>query len=222
MLKCPSILTLKIKCAICRTPRGLRTFSEKSLGVPMYQYQALRPFSLELRVKGEADKYLTFPSVQALARALHRWVSPYRGRSYVSAYQFCRSNGACVFGLRDSFFGSDSRIEVVARSPRGRVILVEPLLASVRWVKASRGRTVEVLGGAEPVPRTGRKRSAYSRNPKTQAERRMNALVVLEEGEVGARPIRCARYLPSASAEWPRHVETCWKRQRKGRKAWCR
>jgi hypothetical protein len=64
----------------------------------------------------------------------------------------------------------------------------------------------------------GSRRTAYRnwlRFPRTQHERRQNALVVAEDGEDGARGRRRGRNLPSANWDLGRSTERSWKRHRR-------
>ena len=73
-----------------------------------------------------------------------------------------------------------------------------------------------------PVPGIAKRRGGHGifRQPHTQAERRLNALVLAEDGEVPARPVR--NHLPSVWDDDFRHRTRNWKAQHKGRKAWDR
>lgn len=78
---------------------------------------------------------------------------------------------------------------------------------------------------AEPIYRTGRRRCSWAarhRSPKTQGERRQNALTVFEEGEVAPRPCRKGDSLPTRWDDVFRSTEHNWKSQHKGRKSWDR
>ena len=73
-----------------------------------------------------------------------------------------------------------------------------------------------------PVPGIATRRGGYGvfRQPHTQAERRLNACVLADDGEVPARPVRNS--LPSVWDDDFRHRTRNWKAQHKGRKAWDR
>ena len=73
-----------------------------------------------------------------------------------------------------------------------------------------------------PVPGIAKRRGGYGvfRQPHTHAERRLNALVLAEDGEVPARPERNS--LPSVWDDDFRPRISNWKAQHKGRKAWDR
>lgn len=74
-----------------------------------------------------------------------------------------------------------------------------------------------------PVPGVHRRgRYCGFRRIRTTAERRLNALVLVEEGEVAARACRQGYSLPDSWDDYSRNRERCWKRQHKGRKAWDR
>ena len=113
-----------------------------------------------------------------------------------------------------------------AWSPGGRRMCVNELAAYGRRLAreafANRYGAVYVHRSG-PVPGTGRRSGGrYYRRMATMAERRLNALVLVEEGEVAARPVRCGRCLPSDWDDYVRHKERSWKSQHKGRKAWDR
>ena len=73
-----------------------------------------------------------------------------------------------------------------------------------------------------PVPGIAKRRGGHGifRQPHTQAERRLNACVLADDGEVPARPVRNS--LPSVWDDCWRHRTRNWKAQHKGRKAWDR
>lgn len=76
--------------------------------------------------------------------------------------------------------------------------------------------------GYGPVPgiRKLRGGNGYMRRIRTTAERRLNELVLKEEGEVAPRGARCG--VPNSWDDFIRHKENCWKSQTKGRKSWDR
>ena len=73
-----------------------------------------------------------------------------------------------------------------------------------------------------PVPGIAKRRGGYGhyRQPYTQGERCLNSMVLVEDGEVPARPVR--NHLPSVWDDDFRHRTRNWKAQHKGRKAWDR
>ncbi len=68
-------------------------------------------------------------------------------------------------------------------------------------------------------PRTRKTSGSYRwhRHPKTLNEKRMNDLVMVEDGEPSPRAVRSSRYLPSAWDDFNRHVERNWKSFRRTR-----
>ncbi len=185
-----------------------------------------------------SEDYLRFDTRKALARDL------------VNRCSFQRSTGAAVvmiFGGGDTFlqlqvqsniqtshtkwgavwdFRCESLVCLEAFSPNGRPLNLRGLLElgedpSTRWARyASRGL---VYCGYGPVPniRKSRGGSGYFRRMHTISDRRMNALVVVEDGEVPARMARTGRNLPN---DWDDDSfgrrSRGWKAQRKSRKAW--
>ena len=71
--------------------------------------------------------------------------------------------------------------------------------------------------GEGPVPGTRKCSGHYCwfRHPRTANERRLNALVLAEDGEIGPRAARRPARIPTAWDDLGRHVERNWKRQRK-------
>ncbi len=76
-----------------------------------------------------------------------------------------------------------------------------------------------------PGPRRGtvpgiHKRSRFNtlwRHPGTASERRMNSLVLIEDGEVGPRVARTPRHLPTAWDDIYRGHSRSWKKYRRNR-----
>jgi len=81
-----------------------------------------------------------------------------------------------------------------------------------------------VYCGHGPVPGVHKRpaSSGYFRRVGTHTERRLNALVLREEGEVASRPARQGYNLPSSWDDVHRDRQTGWKAQHKGRKSWDR
>jgi len=113
-----------------------------------------------------------------------------------------------------------------AFSPNGKLINVAELVAwatrlshEARWNRPSnayvfrRGSVPGIRGwGGGPGTRPYR----------VQAERRLNAFVLAEEGEVPARACRQGFCLPDSWDGRPRTRDRSWKAQHKGRKSWDR
>ncbi len=78
--------------------------------------------------------------------------------------------------------------------------------------------------GFGPVPgiRKWRGGRHYMRRIGTQSERRLNCMVLKEEGEVSCRAARSGHNLPSSWDDIMRHKENGWKSQHKGAKSWDR
>lgn len=147
----------------------------------------------------------TYPSLEALGEAAY-WLHAHRGCWLKS---------------------------LTATSEQGRTFAVEELMAAagrriqegyvLRQLLWQRGSLTEPAYRRAPVPRTGRRTSygrSWLRRPRTEAERRLNALVVFEDGEVPARNRRRGRALPSSWDDIPREIPRGWKDQHKGRKSW--
>lgn len=122
---------------------------------------------------------------------------------------------------------------VTAQSDHGHRFSVPELVAATenryreeswrRWRLRHLGGDLPAPFRRAPVPYTG-KRPRYSRSylrqMRTMAERRLNALVLVEEGEVPARACRTSHNLPSSWDDIPREHDHGWKARHKGRKAW--
>jgi hypothetical protein len=87
-----------------------------------------------------------------------------------------------------------------------------------------RWRWRAVYCGFGPVPgiRKWRGGRSYMRRIHTTAERRLNGLVLFEEGEVACRAARNTHNLPHSWDDIMRHRENGWKSQHKGAKSWDR
>lgn len=119
-----------------------------------------------------------------------------------------------------------------AFSPNGRSLKIAAILARGNALENTDGSGLSYrlrhgyrhYCGYGPVPgiRKSRGGSGYMRRIQTTAEKRLNVLVLEEEGEVPARAARCGRNLPSAWDDFMRYNENCWKAQTKGRKSWDR
>jgi len=75
-----------------------------------------------------------------------------------------------------------------------------------------------------PWPNIHKMRGGWrASHPKVQAEQRLNASVLLEEGEVSARPSRGRGYMPTdRDRRWTDRGGRGWKNQHKGVKSWDR
>lgn len=78
--------------------------------------------------------------------------------------------------------------------------------------------------GDGPVPGTSKSRGGYGRFRKihTHAERKLNELVIHDDGEIQARKSRVGTSLPNSRDDIWREEERSWKSQCKGRKSWDR
>jgi hypothetical protein len=118
-------------------------------------------------------------------------------------------------------------VRQVAHNFRNKTLPVDELVAWVDNHHAARrwySYRPEVEWRSEPVPGIRKQRGGSGRRRwKTQQERRDNALVLKEEGEVAARPCRRGGYLPH-SWDWSPYAKGLrgWKGQHKGQKSWDR
>lgn len=118
-----------------------------------------------------------------------------------------------------------------ANDPFGKLLSMANLLARGRVLVEEEGRNRPryqlwrsrfVYCGVGPVPgvRKWRGGRRYIRRMKTTAERRLNALVLREEGEVTIRAARNAHNLPDSRDDFVIQRENGWKAQHKGAKSW--
>lgn len=111
-----------------------------------------------------------------------------------------------------------------ALSPRGKLLNIAELVAWGRRLRRSGywSHRAHVFRSG-PVPSTRKWRGGSGQtNCRTQAERRSNAMVVKEDGEVSVRAARLGFNLPCSWDGRYRDVERCWKSQHKGGKSWDR
>ncbi len=169
---------------------------------------AARPCQLvELTRYGRVVRTREFASLEALAIAASR-------ASYSLSY-------ALRYGL------CNEAVRQLAYSGRGHPLALEELVA---WG----ARVLEARYAARRFPGYVRRRGpvhgirkwrgggGYFRGVRTMSETRLNALVLVEDGEVGCRPSRRERNLPHSWDDVPRHRERSWKSQHRGRKSWDR
>lgn len=125
--------------------------------------------------------------------------------------------------------GTQSSYEVA--DPFGKLLCLKPLLALGLRLQDERGTYracrpgfVQIYCGYGPVPGIRKYRNGYRfmRRMSTKAERRMNALVLTEDGEVAARTVRTGYNLPSSWDDLQREIQRCWKSQHHGSKSWNR
>jgi len=119
-------------------------------------------------------------------------------------------------------------VRQVAVNFRNKTLPVDELVAWAHNSYAARRQNIYAPVVAEwrqgPVPGVSKRRGGSSRRRwRTQQERRDNAFVLLDEGEVAARPCRRGGYLPH-SWDWSPYAKGLrgWKGQHKGRKSWDR
>ncbi|MDM0118022.1 hypothetical protein QTI66_38740 [Variovorax sp. J22R133] len=120
--------------------------------------------------------------------------------------------------------------EIEAFGERGQPLAIAGLMERSRALqtlaRAERRRIrsgLTIYSGFGPVPGVHRKRGGHwIRQIATMSERRSNGLVVIEDGEHGARRARMGRQLPSSWEDIGKCTQRSWKAQFKGRKAWDR
>jgi hypothetical protein len=113
-----------------------------------------------------------------------------------------------------------------ALSPKGKVLALDELVAwgrrlsweqYLRWTQ----KKFEFRRGSVPGVRTWRG-GRSTRPHRVHAERRDNAFVLWEDGEIPARAVRRGGYLPNCwDGRW-RSTHRSWKSQHKGGKSWDR
>lgn len=143
------------------------------------------------------------------------------------AYTAYRARWYLQENARDWFVPSTRAVDQKALSPHGKEMNMAELVA---WgATVSRGRSpwckqygyVRRCGPVHGIHKWGRG-GPSNRASRTQQERRNNACVLTEEGEVSARAARCGSHVPDSWDEKPRCLERNWKSQHKGRKSWDR
>ena len=99
----------------------------------------------------------------------------------------------------------------------------------VVWGRKLWGRDIKAIGPYRyPEHRRGSWPNIHKRrggwrasHPHVQAEQRLNASVLLEEGEIAARPSRGRGYMPTGrDRRWTDRGGRGWKNQHKGLKSW--
>lgn len=149
----------------------------------------------------------------------------------VRAYPSLEALGEAAYWLR---LNQGFRLEsLAATSERGRTYALDELMVAagrriqegyeLRQLLRQWGSVTVPAYRRAPVPRTGRRPRygrSWLRRPRTEAERRLNALVVVEDGEVPARSRRQGQALPSSWDDIPREIPHGWKDQHRGRKSW--
>lgn len=166
---------------------------------------------VELNRNGAELRVTRHASLDALARAARK-----RSGSLFTASWYRPATGEDLMAL-------------LPLSPNGKVLALDELLAYAsrlvheEWFGRQR-RSVGYRRRQGPVHgiRKWRGGGGSMRRPGTTAERRLNAFVLHEDGEVGCRPARRESCLPNAWDDYLRHKERSWKAQHKGRKSWDR
>jgi hypothetical protein len=143
------------------------------------------------------------------------------------AYAAFRASYYLEQNARDWFGPSSYAAHQKAVTPRGRPLAIAELVAwggSIAWARHVRqSRRTGYIWREGSVPGIRKWRGGpCDRNYRVQSERRLNELVVTEDGEVPARNTRRGFNLPDSWDGRPRTRQRCWKKQFKGRKSWDR
>lgn len=153
-------------------------------------------------------------------------------------YSLVDSSGVCVHWIRETPYQAEhthhganwrTRVEWMTFEPygeRGQPLQVHPLLRefdlAVVLNGTGSGRVRHGERGFGPVPRIHKRRGGFGwfRTFKTIQEKKINGMVLIEEGEVPARSARNPTNLPTAWDDIVRVHQRSWKKQSKARKQW--
>lgn len=131
-----------------------------------------------------------------------------------------------LYGAVDN--NGEGELTYELRNSAGKQLNLDEILAwfnrqrQAQWSGLRRGGPYEYRRGPVGGTRCSRGGGGFMRHMRTTAERRLNALVLKDEGEVPARVARTGHNLPNSWDDYRRHQERCWKAQHKGRKSWDR
>lgn len=124
------------------------------------------------------------------------------------------------------FLPSASAVYQKALTPRGKPLAIQELVAwgaRITWTRYSRQYRAGYVWREGSVPDLRKWRGGSNTRPyRVQGERRLNALVIIEDGEVPARVTRRGYGLPDSRDGRPRTRQRSWKSQHKGCKNWDR
>jgi hypothetical protein len=154
-------------------------------------------------------------------------VSEHRFKTLEDLVKAAADAAPAVESNRRSWFPLERQaVRQKAIGPRGKVLALDELVAWGRRLSREqclfwRAKKFEFRRGSVPGVRTWRGGSS-TRPHRVQAERRDNALVLWEDGEVPARAVRRGGYLPDDWDNRRRIIQKSWKSQRRGRKSWDR
>lgn len=143
------------------------------------------------------------------------------------AYSAYRARWYLQENARDWFLPATRAAYQRALSPRGKEMNMAELQAWGATVSSRRSPWCEQYGyvrrcgPVHGIHKWGRG-GPSNRASRTQRERRDNAFVLAQEGEIRARAARCGSHIPDSWDEKPRCLERNWKSQHKGRKSWDR
>lgn len=124
------------------------------------------------------------------------------------------------------FVSETYAVKQCAFTPRGKPLSIVELVAwggRLAWDRYVLDKLSTYTRRQGPVRGIRKWRGGSSSRPhQVQSERRSNAFVLVEEGEVAARVPRCGFNLPDSWDGRRRVNQRCWKAQHKGRKSWDR
>lgn len=172
---------------------------------------------------GEDETFLRFATVEALACDLAKRLG-YLHRLESRGYDLIGRDESTGVVTRYQAVGSHGQpLDVLSLLLWGRD-LRDRRLRLRRQTPAGRTGGHQAFRGHGPVPgvRKSRGGRSYYRRVGTAPERRLNALVLKDEGEVAVRAARRGTNLPSSWDDILACREVNWKSQHKGRKSWDR
>lgn len=153
---------------------------------------------------------------------------PVSGHDYETLEDLARAASSASYYLArnaESWMPLPSQaVRQKAVSPRGKLLNLDELVAwgrRLRWTGYYSRYAYVFRNGPVSGIRKWRGGSSNT-NARTQSERRLNAMVVKEDGEVSTRAARLGFNLPCSWDGRPRNNERCWKSQHKGGKSWAR
>jgi hypothetical protein len=142
------------------------------------------------------------------------------------AYAAYRASWYLKDNARKWFVSETYAVEQCAFAPRGKPLAIAELVAwggRLAWNKYVLDTLSAYTHRQGPVRGIRKWRGGSSSRPhQVQGQRRANALVLVEDGEVPARVSRCGFNLPDSWDGRRRINQRCWKSQHKGRKSWDR
>lgn len=187
---------------------------------------------------GDREEWFRFQTLDRLSTALARRVHPPGHHSQVSSVTFTTMGDSLSLLTRQTKSSAHPRwgsVSIVTHTasllevfgPTGRVLNAHGILLKGEALTAKKTRLfrwgqMRDYRGYGPVPgiRKWRGGNGYCRRMRTTSEQRLNALTLLEEGEISARAARSGRNLANSWDDHCRHRQEGWKAQHKGCKSW--